>query len=118
VLAALLLRGPQTLNELTLRTERLADFQGAEDVADTLRRLSESQPPLACNLGRGAGQREDRYMHLLSGPVDLSMYTFARYDERAVQGRNDLEARVDELERLVEHLRVELDRLGNNSAQT
>src|SRR5918993_3660287 len=69
VLAALLLRGAQTLAELQVRSERLGGPGGLDDVRDALDRLAQRAPPLVVNLGRAPGQREDRYMHLLSGPV-------------------------------------------------
>lgn len=71
LLALLMLRGPQTLNELFTRSDRLADFAGLEDIRHTLDRLAEHEPPLVQNIGRGSGQREDRYAHLLSGSVDV-----------------------------------------------
>jgi hypothetical protein len=67
VLCLLLLRGPQTLAELLARSERLATFPTLDDVRDTLDRLAGREPPLALRIGRGPGQREDRYMHLLCG---------------------------------------------------
>lgn len=69
IIALLLLRGAQTLNELHVRSERLADFPDVESVGDTLERLIARDPALVVRLGRGAGQREDRYMHLLCGAV-------------------------------------------------
>lgn len=71
VLAMLLLRGPQTINELHTRCARLADFPAPEDMADTLERLEQRSPPLAMRLPRASGQREDRFMHLLCGPLDI-----------------------------------------------
>ncbi|AVP99625.1 DUF480 domain-containing protein [Ahniella affigens] len=71
LLALLMLRGPQTLNELFTRSDRLSDFAGPEDVRHTLDRLAEHEPSLVQNIGRGNGQREDRYAHLLSGSVDV-----------------------------------------------
>jgi uncharacterized protein YceH (UPF0502 family) len=69
VLCLLLLRGPQTLGELLVRSERLAAFPSIDDVRDTLERLAGREPPMALCVGRAPGQREDRYMHLLCGAV-------------------------------------------------
>jgi len=44
VLCTLLLRGPQTLNEIHTRGERLAAFPESADVQDTLERLIEREP--------------------------------------------------------------------------
>ena len=68
--ALLMLRGPQTVNELLTRSERLHRFDDAEEVAWTLERLAQKQPPMVVRLPRRPGQREDRFMHLLCGPVE------------------------------------------------
>jgi uncharacterized protein YceH (UPF0502 family) len=104
VLALLLLRGPQTQNELLTRSDRLADFPDIESLNDTLQRLIARDPPLAVCIGRAAGQREDRYMHLLCGPVSAELLQSHRASDSDDSTRPDLEARVDELERLVAEL--------------
>lgn len=71
LLALLLLRGPQTAGELFARSERLHRFGTAEEVRHQLERLCVREPALAVQLPRAPGQREDRYAHLLCGPVDL-----------------------------------------------
>lgn len=72
VLCVLMLRGAQTQSELLVRCERLADFGGADDVRETLERLSSRQPPLAVRIPRQSGQREDRYAHLLCGEPEIT----------------------------------------------
>ena len=67
LLALLMLRGPQTANELMTRSERLAKFESVGDVQYALERLSQRDPALVRQLPRQGGQREDRYAHLLSG---------------------------------------------------
>ncbi|SDY64282.1 hypothetical protein SAMN04487939_104215 [Lysobacter sp. yr284] len=67
LLALLMLRGPQTANELLARSDRMAKFDAAGDVQYALERLAQHQPPLVKLLGRQSGQREDRYGHLLCG---------------------------------------------------
>ena len=108
LLSVLLLRGPQTASELLTRCERLQAFEGAEEVRQALERLQ--QRGLAVCLGRGAGQREDRYMHLLCGPVDpatvLAPQAAARRAEPAAD--DGLEARVRELESRVAWLEARL----------
>jgi len=110
LLAVLLLRGPQTLNELFSRTERLAEFDDTEDVAHTLERLAGREPAFIVRLPRGPGQREDRYMHLLSGPVEAApasqssaSSTWSPEPEDFLAERiTRLEERVEELERKLE----------------
>ncbi|NVK29542.1 MAG: DUF480 domain-containing protein [Gammaproteobacteria bacterium] len=71
VIAMLMLRGPQSINELLARTERYTDLETPEDVEDLLNRLMSMEVPLVKNLGHHSGQREDRYGHLLSGEPAL-----------------------------------------------
>ncbi|HEY5972639.1 MAG TPA: YceH family protein, partial [Pseudoxanthomonas sp.] len=75
LLGLLLLRGPQTVHELLSRSERLASFNDADDVRHHLDRLIQRQPALVQQIPRGPGQREDRYVHLLSGAVDVAALT-------------------------------------------
>jgi uncharacterized protein YceH (UPF0502 family) len=72
VLATLMLRGPQTAAELRIATERLhrfADVSSVEAFLDELAaRGSERGGPLVQRLSRRPGEREQRWVHLLSGP--------------------------------------------------
>ena len=68
VLAVLLLRGPQTVNELRTRTERYVP--GVEDVEGALRILADRG--FAVNLGKRTGQREERWPHLLAGEPTMT----------------------------------------------
>jgi uncharacterized protein YceH (UPF0502 family) len=111
VLAALLLRGPQTLAELQVRSERLAGPASADDVRDTLERLAQREPPLVVRLGRAPGQREDRYMHLLCGPVSTADFPAPSEAAHEPARRAPLEARIDALEAEVAGLRRELEAL-------
>ena len=68
VLAVLMLRGPQTLNELRTRTERMQPFADTAELESVLGRLAERgfaelQP-------RRPGQKEQRYAHLLSSDLE------------------------------------------------
>ncbi len=107
VLCVLLLRGPQTIAELLTRTERLAAFPGLDDVRDTLDRLIQREVPLVVHLPRAAGQREDRFMHLLGGPVDIAALAAAA-PTSASASRSDLGERVAQLEAELAALRTEL----------
>ena len=110
LIAMLMLRGPQTQAELHTRCERLADFPDAAMVTDSLDRLMQREPALVICLGRSSGQREDRYMHLLCGPVSLENLPTSRSESAGSRSRNsDLEARIDELERIVDELRTRID---------
>ena len=70
LLTLLLLRGPQTVSELFTRSGRLHPFEDAQQVQYQLGRLETRGHVI--KLPRQSGQREERYMHLLYGPVDMS----------------------------------------------
>jgi uncharacterized protein YceH (UPF0502 family) len=110
VLCTMLLRGPQTLAELLTRTDRLAEFPGLDDVRDTVDRLIQREPAYVVLLGRAPGQREDRYMHLLCGPVSAEAFAASASSSSSHAGssRGDLLERVGRLESEVEALRGEL----------
>jgi uncharacterized protein YceH (UPF0502 family) len=69
ILAALMLRGPQTAAELRLNTERLHRFADISSVEGFLDELATHEPPYVAKLARAPGARESRWAHLLSGPV-------------------------------------------------
>jgi uncharacterized protein YceH (UPF0502 family) len=104
----LLLRGPQTLNELLTRSQRMHDFDDAADLQHQVERLIGRG--LACLVPRQAGQREDRYMHLLGNPADLQAALSARPSERSDSHTSSserfeaLEARIATLEARLAHL--------------
>ena len=109
LIALLLLRGAQTQAELYTRSERLADFPDQAMIGDMLDRLSAREPALVVCVGRAAGQREDRYMHLLSGPVSIDDLPTRRSDPATVSSAADLEARLEALEQIVAELQKRLE---------
>lgn len=114
LLALLLLRGPQTIGELFARSERLHKFASAEEVAHQLERLCTREPALALQLPRAPGQREERYVHLLCGPVDVAaLAATVRSGAPAMTSSDNsaLEARVAELESTVIALQQQLEAL-------
>jgi uncharacterized protein YceH (UPF0502 family) len=66
LLAMLLLRGPQTVGELRLRTERMVAFDSTAAVEQALEALAGRPTPLVTRLARRPGQKEERYAELLS----------------------------------------------------
>lgn len=72
LMTVLLLRGPQTPGELRTRTERFCSFAGVEEAERCLQGLAEGDQPLVRALPARAGQKEKRYVQLLSGEPDLS----------------------------------------------
>jgi uncharacterized protein len=67
LLGVLLLRGPQTAGELRARTERMARFEGMAAVDSELERLAHRPDPLIRRLARRPGQKEERWVQLLTG---------------------------------------------------
>ncbi len=110
LLGLLLLRGPQTAGELATRSERMAKFADAEDLRHQLGRLI--QRGLAVQLPRASGQREDRYMHLLGGPVDVdALAAQFRAPAGTAADNGALEERVAQLEAAVAALQEQLAQL-------
>ena len=72
VLCVLLLRGPQTPGELRGRTERMHRFEELSDVHSALQRLIQRDSPLVQMLPRQPGTKETRYVHLLSGEMEIA----------------------------------------------
>ncbi|RPI43849.1 MAG: DUF480 domain-containing protein [Betaproteobacteria bacterium] len=68
LLAVLMLRGPQTVGELRINSERLHRFADISSVEAFLRELAERPAgALVVELPRQPGSREPRWAHLLSG---------------------------------------------------
>jgi uncharacterized protein YceH (UPF0502 family) len=101
VLSALFVRGPQTVNEIRTRTERLHAFDSAEEVVATLQGLADRDEPLARALERQPGEREGRWTHTFA-QADLPVAAAA--PAVASPSRSALEDRVAALEAKVEHL--------------
>ncbi|MDR0183508.1 YceH family protein [Lysobacter arvi] len=106
LLALLMLRGPQTAHELLSRTDRLARFEGIEDVQHALERLSRRTPALVVALARQPGQRGERFAHLLCGEPDPGLLTAAASGSGA--SSSPLSERVAELEQRVAELEARL----------
>lgn len=110
LLGLLLLRGAQTQRELLARSERMAQFEGVEDVHHHLERMARRTPALVVLLPRGSGQREDRYMHLLGGPVQAATQApDAKIHDGT--GTASLRERVEALEAEVAALHARLEAL-------
>lgn len=119
LMGVLLLRGPQTVHELLARSERLASFNDADDVRHHLDRLIQRQPALVQQIPRGPGQREDRYVHLLSGAIDVAAVTarIASSSSLSEASPPALEARVQALENEVAELRAAVAALTGRTDQ-
>ena len=112
LLGMLMLRGPQTAGELRLNTERWYPFADISSVEGFLEELQDRSPdkgaPLAVKLPRGAGAREQRWAHLLCGPIDVEA---CAHSDGASPDMPDAAVRIARLEREVALLRSTLERL-------
>ena len=109
VMSVMMLRGSQTLGELRTRTERLYNFSGLGEVQETLDGLIRREDPLVVRLPVQPGQKEARFAHLLSGPIDIEALA-ATQATRSTRGGADSE-RVEKVEEEVAGLRAEIESL-------
>jgi uncharacterized protein YceH (UPF0502 family) len=114
LLAVLMLRGAQTPGELSQRAERLEPFGGLPAVETTLERLASRG--FARRLDRRPGQKEARYLQLLSEEAgdereEASGSVVPAAAEAAEDPVDALAARVETLERELAAVRAELARL-------
>jgi uncharacterized protein YceH (UPF0502 family) len=86
VLAVLALRGPQTSGELRTRTERMHPFGAVSEVENALAGLAAREVPLAVEIPRVPGQHQTRWVHLLTGPVDVDALAATAYFGRPAAG--------------------------------
>ncbi|MEP6790895.1 MAG: YceH family protein [Ramlibacter sp.] len=108
LLGLLLLRGPQTAGELRINSERwyrFADISSVDGFLEELQDRSEEKGgPLVIKLARAPGMREQRWAHLMCGPVEAG----AANDNAAVHpagAEPALAARIESLEAEVAQLR-------------
>lgn len=116
LLGVLMLRGPQTSAELRLNTERwykFADISSVEGFLEELQDRSEEKGgPLVVKLAKAPGAREQRWAHLLCGPVDEASWASGSpsraVDSNTTERLARLEAEVAQLRETVAKLCAEL----------
>lgn len=118
LLGLLMLRGPQTAGELRINSERwyrFADISSVDAFLEELQdRSAEKGGPLVVKLPKAPGNREQRWAHLLCGPVDLSQPAAGGSGGHSSATEDDVIAltrRVQTLETEVDSLRQALARL-------
>jgi uncharacterized protein YceH (UPF0502 family) len=109
IICLLLLRGPQTPGELNTNSGRLYEFESIEEVQQVLEKLAGSEMPYLVQLPRRPGQKEARYMHLLSGIPEVTEDEDA--DESIPRSNSGLESRVEKLEQDLAQLQEAFDKL-------
>lgn len=115
VLTLLFLRGPLTVGEIRTLSSRLYDFEDLDEVAATLEKLSQTDPPYVQSVGKAAGQKEPRYAHLFA-PVDLPMLSNTDFDESSSnlgsQHTDSLQSRITRMEARIASLESALHSAG------
>ena len=118
VLCVLLLRGAQTPGELRGRGERLHHFEELSDVQAALQKLMAREPALVKVLARQPGTKESRYMHLMSGDMEVAPVEDAREHVRGSSAAESLDReRIEQLEAEVAALKNEIAELRQQFAQ-
>lgn len=107
VMGALLLRGPQTVGELRGNAGRFHEFSGLEEVETTLNELISKEPEaMVVRLPRQPGQKDARYVHLLSGPPSAEFLAEVEAHSKTTPRHSD-SLKVEKLEQEIEGLKEE-----------
>jgi len=109
LMCVLMLRGAQTPGELRGNASRLHEFSGIDEVEQTLNELSTRDEPLVLRLPRQPGQKEVRFVDLLSGTIKVAAFNEA--ERTPVPARRSGNEQMEKLEQKVEALSTEVDRL-------
>jgi uncharacterized protein YceH (UPF0502 family) len=120
VLCVMMLRGPQTLNELQVRTNRIHNFADTDEVEQVVERLIHRTPQaLVVQLPKLLGHKEQRYMHLLAGEVHVEQLQAAHAGASSVTAHGGTQRgdRVSRLETEIAALRQELGELRDQFAE-
>lgn len=119
LLGMLVLRGPQTAGELRLNTERWYKFLDIASVDAFLEELQDRNEDkggaLVVKLPRAPGAREQRWAHLLCGPVDASLLLPSPQNSTSAATEDELIAltrRLATLENTVASLQDQLQNLN------
>jgi uncharacterized protein len=111
LLCVLMMRGPQTLGELRSRTERMSGSMTLPEAEKYLEELTAGEDPLVRVIPARPGQKEKRYVQLLSGEPELESLTAPAPPGTPVSGRSrldTLEAELNALKSEFQALREEL----------
>jgi uncharacterized protein YceH (UPF0502 family) len=117
ILGLLMLRGPQTAGELRINTERWYKFSDISSVEGFLEELKDRSPEkggaLVQKLPRAPGAREQRWVHLMCGPVDLTMLaTENEAQDMAINEGSVIHQRISALEEEVAKIRKIVENLS------
>jgi uncharacterized protein YceH (UPF0502 family) len=105
LLCVLMLRGPQTPGELRSRSERMCGSMTLPEIEKCLEELTSGGDPLIRMIPARAGQKENRYVQLLSGEPDLESWITIPAPAAPVPASE--KGRIDTLESELEALKSE-----------
>ena len=112
LLCLLMLRGPQTIGELRGRSGPMYEFTSVEEAEAVLAALcNREERPLSRKLPRQTGQKEVRYVHLLSAAPDVKEEDLAPPPEQARLQIITENERIERLEDEVKALHSEIENL-------
>lgn len=121
LLGLLMLRGPQTAGELRINADRwykFLDIASVEAFLEELQDRSEDKGgPLVVKLPRAPGAREQRWAHLLCGPVDASAVSAAPSTVGSAATEDELIALTRRLATLENTVALLQDQLQNLNEQ-
>jgi len=111
VLCVLMLRGVLTFNEIRINTGRMVSFDSADELQALLQSLMHRDDVLLVRIPRAAGQREDRYAHLLCGKPEIEVA--AKVISDPTGGSKDKADRITRMELDIADLKEEVKQLRN-----
>ena len=114
LLTVMMLRGPQTINELQTRTQRLHEFTDRDDLLVSLERLTQGDNPSVVVIPRQSGQRDDRYAHCLCGEVQIPETSTTQSSTSGQSSRSE----ISELRAEIQSLRKQIDTLYKLTGHT
>jgi uncharacterized protein len=114
LLCVLMLRGPQTPGELRSRSERMCGSLALAEIEKCLEELTTGGDPLVRMIPARAGQKEKRYVQLLSGEPDLENWTSTSAPAPAPPSEK---SRLGTLEAELETLKFEIRSLRDELAE-
>lgn len=113
LLCLMMLRGPQTISELSTRTQRMELFSDKDDLTHSLERLCERELPFAIRLGHQPGQRGERFGHLFCGMPEIGTLSASANHQSTGMSADDrdivslLESEMSDLNKTVQELKME-----------
>jgi uncharacterized protein YceH (UPF0502 family) len=119
ILTVLMLRVPQTLNDIKMRTNRMVDFEDINEIKNILDEMIKADESYIVQIPKAPGSREDRYSHTLCGKVEILQpqnNSLSHSTETPAKAKNELDSilnRLKKLESRVEELESTKNKLSS-----